>query len=272
MKFKNMFPCLFKKKNPIVKDTISDVTTAGIPGTLISVLFNLPPHLSTIVTMALPALACYYNYDSRVKNAKVEEKEKEKLIKLIESLEAAMEERNIQELQHFVNLDFPTEVYCVVEEIIKESINAKGKWFRKFSSKIIITIGHDDNPDNLLGKQRCLEILKEVNEVDLQLLFLYELHRQYNTENIAGREEEIKCLVETIENEIIQNKDIYAFTLYFSAQKLHRLGLTMIECQLHPNDDGNNNKFEMIQNFISLNSRDVTPHYTEFLRYSNIFI
>lgn len=64
--------------------------------------------------MALPALACYYNYDSRVKNAKVEEKEKEKLIKLIESLEAAMEERNIQELQHFVNLDFPTEVYCVV--------------------------------------------------------------------------------------------------------------------------------------------------------------
>lgn len=98
-------------------------------------------------------------------------KRKKKLIKLIESLEAAMEERNIQELQHFVNLDFPIEVYCVVEEIIKESINAKGKWFRKFSSKIIITIGHDDNPDNLLGKQRCLEILKEVNEVDLQLLF-----------------------------------------------------------------------------------------------------
>ncbi|MGR0330665.1 hypothetical protein ACUU9X_21980 [Bacillus cereus] len=272
MNFKNIFPCLFKKKNPIVKGTISDLTTAGIPATLLSVVLNLPPHLSTIAIVALPALACYYNYDSRVKNAKVEEKDKEKLVNLIKSLEAAMEERNIHELQHFVNLDFPTEVYCVVEEIIKESINAKGKLFRKFSSKIIVTIGHDDDPNELLGKQRCLEILKEVNEVDLQLLSLYELHRQYNTRKSAEREEKIKRLVQEIEDEILQNKEIYAFTLYSSAQKLHRLGLTMTECQLYPNDDGNNNKPEMIENFITLNSREITPHYIDFLRYSNVFI
>ena len=90
--------------------------------------------------MALPALACYYNYDSRVKNAKVEEKEKEKLIKLIESLEAAMEERNIQELQHFVNLDFPIEVYCVVEEIIKESINAKENGLENSHQKLLLQL------------------------------------------------------------------------------------------------------------------------------------
>lgn len=166
-----------KSKNEL-KNITSDVITTGIPTDITSLIEVLPTDLQTVLSLALPALACVYNSFNRVENEKITKKDIEKIEVFVGDLKSAMEQRQIQELQHFTNLDFPIEMYSVVEEIIKEAVNAKGKWLRKLAAHFVVIIGSVDHPSYQAGKQFCLDIIKELNENDLKLLLLYELTRE----------------------------------------------------------------------------------------------
>lgn len=254
-----------------LKNITSDVTTAGIPTGIMNLFDVLPPDLQTVLSLALPALACGYNSFNRIGNEKIAKKDIEKLELFINDLKSAMEQRQIQELQNFTNLDFPIEMYSVVEDIIKEAVNAKGKWLRKLAAHFVVIIGSVDHPNFQAGKQFCLEIVKDLNEIDLKLLLLYELTRERYPDSEIDFENRQKDIAE-VKDELSIDPNVFAHTILISSKKLSRLGLVMRETTLTPYDDENGNKDGMINNFISLNRKDVTAYFSRFQRYIHGFI
>lgn len=257
----------FMNKKKEVINAVSDLATAGIITGLLPYITTLPQSIQNIVNISIPALACGSNVVLRLNSDKIIEKDIQKIEKLVSEINDAMEYRKVEELKHFVELDFPVEVYTVVEEIIKTAVNAKGKWLRKFASHVIVTIGYSDDPNFMEGKQRCLEVIRELNETDLKLLLLYEFHRKYIYEKGVDLTKLEKNVTE-IKTEVLNDNSIYAHTIFVSSSKLKRLGLIMRDCSLHPYDETHNtNKAEMLQDFLSQNQVDVTSHYFEFMRY-----
>lgn len=199
-------------------------------------------------------------------NEKVLEKDKQKISSFNEDVEVAMKNKRIDDLKNFVSLDFPIEIYSIIEEIIKESINAKGKWLRKFAANIIVTIGSEDAPNLMQGKRLCLNLLKELDEVDIKMLFLYEVLRKATYEKDINKEE-INLMDQELRKELLNDTSIYAQTILTSSTKLKNLGLIEWECSLKPFDGLKGNKKEMIENFLSLNQSDATAHYKELKKY-----
>lgn len=260
-----------KKINKVLVNTVSDFTTAGTVTGLLPFILQLPPDFQTIVNLGLPALACGNNFVQRIQNDKIIKKDREKIELFVIELKNSMEQRDIKQLQNFISLNFPIEIYSVVEEIIKEGINAKGKWLRKLAAEIIVVIGAIDNSKSMAGKQLCLEILKVLNEIDIKLLLLYEMARKMNRDRDINLERIDKIREEVI-NELLSDEDVLAHSIWVSSNKLTGVGLVMRDTSLYPYDDPHSNKKEMIENFIALNHTEETAYYTQFIKYIHRFI
>ncbi|MEK3980625.1 hypothetical protein MKY37_16480 [Psychrobacillus sp. FSL K6-2836] len=252
-----------KKKE--LKAVTSDMITAGIPTGITDMLKSLPPDFQTIVSLALPTLACIFNSYNR----NLEMRDLEKLKLFLSDTKQAMEEREIEELKLLVNLDFPIEMQSTIEEIIRRGVNAKGKWLRKLAAHFVVIFGNSSHPSYQAGMQICLDILTQLNESDLKLLILYELHRKVNFENGIYMED-VNLEVEEVLKVLIEDKNVFAQTIYISSLKLRNIGLIARESSLTPYEDPDN-KEKMIENFISLNCNEVTSYYYLFKRYINGF-
>lgn len=252
--------------NNIVKQTLataSDLTTAGIVGGVISLVNNLPSGVQGLVTLGLPALACTYNVVSRIKNEKIQEKDYEKLTKLVHEIKQEMKTREIEDLNKFVNFDISTEEYAAVEELVREAINSKGIWIRKLSSSILVTVGSEEE-NNLREFQRCIKIIKELDDLDIRLLILH-ININYNKKNKYKLRKEY----EQIQEELINDDAVYAQSIKISSERLSLLGLVSRPCSRYTYDDNNANKIEMIQDFITQNHSEITPYLLIFQRFIN---
>ncbi|PIC66761.1 hypothetical protein CSV71_08080 [Sporosarcina sp. P21c] len=249
----------------------SDLTTAGVFTGILSYITKLPPGIDNILSMALPALACSSNAVLRLQNEKVLNKDKQKVEALARDLQLVMNERKINELKHFTSLDFPIEIYSVIEEIIKEAVNAKGTWLRKLASHILVTIGSDDEPTHLEGKRLCLDLIKELNETDVKLLLLFQAKSRLLFDKYCD-EEKLKLEFKKVLNELLNDEGVYAQTILSSSIKLSNLGLISRDCGMTPYDDEFGNKDAMIRDFLVQNQNNVTAHFTVFRKYLYTFV
>lgn len=260
-----------KAKKEII-DTSSDLITSGTVTGVMSLIISLPPDIQTVVSLALPALACGSNLISNLHNERIFKKDKAKIEAFVNDLKKAMEKHRVKDLQHFTSLNFPIEIYSVVEDIIKEAVNAKGSWLRKLAAHFIVIIGSADDPNRIAGKQLCLEIIKELNENDLKLLLLYELSRQEYHDDREINSKKINDEKEAVMQELLEDPNVFAHTILVCSNKLSRLGLVMRGVALHPYDDERSNKQPMIIDFLSQNRGEVTAYYSSFRKYIHGFI
>ncbi|WP_123053472.1 hypothetical protein [Clostridium sp. JN-1] len=252
--------------NKIVEQTlvtVSDLTTAGIAGDIISLVSKLPQGVQNLVALGLPALACTYNTISRINNQRIQKKDYEKISKLIEELKQEMEIRKIKDLQKFIGLDISTEEYAAIEELVKEAINSKNIWIRKLAASMLVTVGSEEEND-LRGFQRCIRVIKELDDLDIRLLIIH-MNIHYNREgNDTLRKES-----EQLKKDLIEDDTIYAQSINVSSKRLSLLGLVSHECSMHPYDGSDCNKADIIGDFIAQNSSDVTPYLVLFQRFVN---
>ena len=89
-----------------------------------------------------------YNLGNRIITDKIATKDREKIEKLHKEIVAEMQKRNIQELNRFVEFDFSTEEFVMIEELIKHSINAKNDWTRRLASSVLVTVGSESLDDS----------------------------------------------------------------------------------------------------------------------------
>ncbi|MDU4800952.1 MAG: hypothetical protein E6X81_08120 [Clostridium butyricum] len=252
--------------NKIVKETLStasDLTTAGIFGNIISLVNNLPAGVQGLVTLGLPALACTYNTVSRINNQRIQEKDYEKLTKLVYEIKQEMKVREIEDLNKFINFDISTEEYAAIEELVREAINSKGIWIRKLASSILVTAGSEEE-NNLIEFQRCIKIIKELDDLDIRLLILH-----ININCNRGDKHKLRKEYEQIQEELINDDTVYAQSIRISSERLSLLGLISRPCSLYPYDDNNVNKVEMIQDFINQNHFEITPYLVIFQKFVN---
>lgn len=234
---------------------------------LILSITSLSPGIRNILTLSLSSLACGSNAVMSLKNEEVIRKDIEKVEKFVESLQSTMEERNITELKYFLNLNFPSEIYSVIEEIIKEAVNVKGSWTRKLASQMIVTIGSEDEPTMMNGKRMCLDILKELNETDIKLLALYEIKIKAVQMNKSFDNNKCEKSFCEIREDILDDEYIFSQSILSSSIKLANLGLINESCGLTPYDGENKNKEQMLENFLRQTWQQPTPHYKILQKY-----
>ncbi len=250
-----------RKKNAVFQ-ALSDISTAGVTGGILNLITPLPLGLQTLVTLGIPALACIYNVGDRTMADRIERKDKEKLEKILSDLQVEMRKRELEDLRRFVQFDFSTEEYAIVEELVKQSINAKNEWIRKLAASILVTVGSQE-VKNLKGMERCLRYINELDELDTQLLIL---HISTNHTRLVDRNK-IIAEAQDIKRAIIEDDTVYAQSIKVSADKLAFLGLVMRSTSMYPHKDEENSKKRIIEDFLSKNTEDVTAHLISFLSF-----
>jgi len=244
-----------------LSQTISDLGTAGTIGGILTLIGTYSTGVQTLITLGIPALGCMYNLGNRIITEKIATKDREKIEKLHCEIATEMQKRNIQELNRFVEFDFSTEEFVMIEELVKHSINAKNNWTRRLASSFLVTIG-SKSLDDLIGLQRCVSILAELDEIDVKLLYLHlcVTFAYLDPEKVELEFSEIK-------NELLADKTVFAQSIRVSSAKLESLGLVMRGCSRYPYDDERGNKPEMIDDFLSKNRNEVTMHCQVFQRF-----
>lgn len=237
----------------------SDLVTAGVVNTAIVSIFGVPtPGIQVLLGMGLPAFACAYNFAARVFDDRLAQKDNEKLRAFLQELKLAMDRVQVVDLERFIGLDFSTEEYAVMEELIREGISAKSKWVRKCVAYSLVKIGSGQADERSL--YRYLRTLQELDDLDLKLLLLVAFQRE-------GKREEF----ESVSAEIMGDPTIYALSIRVSGDKLARLGLTEKRPQLNPRDDEKQNKDQMIGDFLRLSPEEDTPLCREFMEMIQLF-
>lgn len=249
------------------KETISDVSTAGVVSGIILATVNcLPVGMQTLLTLGIPALACTYNFGNRVINERIAKKDKEKIDSLIYELHQEMAKRQLADLSRFLEFDFSPEVYATVEELVREGINAKNRWTRKLVALILVTVGSTEG-EMPQGLQRCLSILRELDDLDVRLLTLHTI----NSLPMAGEDiNNSKDELAAVHDQLLLDVDVSAQSIKVSADRLAAFGLIMHGCSLYPYDDEHSkhsNKKEMIADFLAQTRSDITAIFLDFSRF-----
>ncbi|MXO78412.1 MULTISPECIES: hypothetical protein [Paenibacillus] len=250
-----------RKRNAVVQ-ALSDFSTAGVTGGILNLITPLPSGLQALVTLGIPMLACMYNVGDRTITNRLASKDKEKVERILYDLQIEMEKRGLEDLRRFVQFDFSTEEYAIVEELVKQSINAKNEWIRKLAASILVTVGSQE-VKNLKGMERCLRFMTELDDLDTQLLML---HIYINHVHLVDRNK-IIAEAQEIKQKIIEDDTVYAQSIKVSAEKLAFLGLVMRSTSMYPYEDEENSKKRIIDDFLSKNTGEITAHCISFLSF-----
>lgn len=160
-------------------DAMADLCTAGVVGSVLTSLGTLPPGLETLALLGIPILGCIYNHQRRMSTGRLEEKTKDKVIRLFEDIRVQMQQRNLDDLSRFVGMNFSTEMYSTIEEIVREGVNAKSQWVRHMIASVLVTVGSVEH--DFKDLYRYLRILQELDDLDTELLLLH-IHSQRSHE------------------------------------------------------------------------------------------
>lgn len=195
------------------------------------------------------------------------EKEREKIYKLLIDIQKNMNELDLKTLRNFNQISFSLEIHSVIQEIIEEGIHAKGIYLRKIIANSITYIGSADDPKDLHGKALCLELIRQLNEIDVQLLLIYHLSLQRR--RCKTSDEELQKSIESI----LKENTIHEQQLHISTKKLFTLGLVVNETPRGRKMNNKSAKEDQIDLFISRNNEECgkTFYYETFIRYIRLF-
>ena len=172
-----------------------------------------------------------------------------------------MQQRNLDDLSRLVGMNFSTEMYSTIEEIVREGVNAKSQWVRHMIASVLVTVGSVEH--DFKDLYRYLRILQELDDLDTELLLLH-IHSQRSHE-VHQSYEMSREQYSRLKDGLLYDDTIFAMSISLSTKRLERLGLVRRSCGRVPYDDDISNKAEKLEDFLVLNCQETTCVLTRFI-------
>ncbi|MCA1047044.1 hypothetical protein [Bacillus toyonensis] len=257
------------------KELLANAATSGVLSKLIELSTKGGGDLGLFLSLGIPSLGVastlFDSFHSK-KNMEVVKLELEKLKRAVELIDTKMEKHELTELINLSGTNLNLAMYEFLRNAFTEAVNAKTEKTREFCASFITFVGGFDFKGEDIDYRRLyryLDYLKQLDELDFNLLIIYLLSTQAfkETQNkeLAKKLQEAKRL-------LFEDKSVTTLEIKLSINKLARLGLFEKETGLYPyeNETTKNNMIDQIQQVNSLE----TPNFlfNDFGKYVFTFI
>ncbi|MGE6203834.1 hypothetical protein [Guptibacillus hwajinpoensis] len=192
-------------------------------------------------------------------------------------LQAEMEKQEISSLQRCLNLEVrTTKEFNLLEELVESGIREKSSCVRYLIQLVTIYYAKDTDQSKTHEVADIIRIVKELDRFDCKLLnfFTYKAIPWVFDIDLPSEKkdmEELSIRGNIYKQQLLDDSSIKAQDLYIASNRLESAGLIRSSCGLFPNDElfihphkSNNNKKELLDDFLSKNHEGVTVKFMRF--------
>lgn len=261
----------------VIKEILIQGSTSGTIAGISGLLMSLPEDVQLFYNLGvglIGATAAVLNSVNLNGKDIVIRAEIEKVQKTISSIQNTMERNNITELKNLFIVNLSHNLYQFIKTIFNEAMEANTETMRDYCASCIVWAGVADFSEGIDFRKlyKCLDILKQLDDLDFTILKLYEFSIQLQKtgdRNINDKLEEVKTSLLTNHSFSVREIDI-------SLKKMNSLGLLPGHSNyyVYENSQTKSEIIDSIGNLVILGESspmNVTSIYLDFNKYIHTF-
>ncbi|MBM4761435.1 hypothetical protein [Bacillus sp. B15-48] len=172
-----------RKNNEVIKESIIQGLTSGTAANALVLSANIPADLQIYYNLgigAIGATAAVLNTVNMNGKEVIFEHEVDKIQKAIDSITQVMDKNEIKSLKNYLLVHTNPNFYQFIKNIFHEAVEAKSEKMRSYCASCIVWAGEVDFSEDIDFRKlyKTLEILKQLDDLDFEILECYDTYLQ----------------------------------------------------------------------------------------------